>query len=657
MGSTHVRYWQLAAFLAAILPQYDRLPVWLLAFVVLSCVWRLPKVEHHIHAPGMMLRLLMLGAGLAGVVVSHKTLLGPEGGVSFLILVAALKLLESRNARDIFVLGILDFFILATAFLFSQSLLLTIYVGLALVVVVSALLVQQQRQGVSVRRTAWRSAVMVGQTIPLILILFVFFPRLPPIWTLNLTQGSGKTGMSDIMSPGDLVSLGQSSEPAFRVEFEGKAPPARELYWRGLVFSRFDGRTWTQGNEVPVDWGDMSADWMPTFRENAQFAIRYKVTLEASDKPWLFALEFPQSNTKDVGLSRDYRLLKRTPVFSRFSYDVVSYPNVALDSSGLPPWIHKENIELPVLGNEQTKAQARRWRNTFGNDASFVRHVLEWFRKEPFYYTLEPPPLRENRIDEFLFKSRRGFCEHYASSFVFMMRAAGIPARVVVGYQGGEESSLGDYWQVRQMDAHAWAEVWLPGRGWVGFDPTAAVAPERVEKGAQGLANDLTYWGGSGLGLVRYSNYKLFRQARQMIDYINYRWQQDILNYDTDDQSSLMRRLLGDSSLLKQLGVMAGLLVMLAVGVLLWMLYGQQRPAHPIDRMYRRYCQRLARLGLVRAPGENPEMFASRVAVARPKEALRAKEVARLYMALRYRPERPEAGVLTRRLRRLTGWY
>lgn len=656
MGSVRVRYWQLVALLAVVLPQYDRLPPWLLASVMLACAWRLPMVEHRISAPGMVLRMLMLVAGLAGVYYSHLTLLGPEGGVSFLILGAALKLLESRNARDIFVLGILDFFILATAFLFSQSLLLTIYVAFALIVVVGALLVQQQRQGVSVRRTLWRAFVMVGQAVPLMLVLFMFFPRLPPIWSLNLTQGSGKTGMSDIMSPGDLVSLGRSSEPAFRVEFEGESPPVRELYWRGLVFSRFDGRAWTQGNEVPVDWGDFQPDWSLAHQAGSLPTVRYKITLEASDKPWLFALAFPRSSTKDVGLTRDFRLLKRTPVFARFSYDVASYADVPMDLSGLPAWIHRENLDLPVMGNEQAKAQARRWRNMIGSDARFVRYVLEWFRKEPFYYTLEPPPLGENRVDEFLFETRRGFCEHYASSFVFMMRAAGIPARIVVGYQGGEKSPLGNYWQVRQMDAHAWAEVWLPGRGWVGFDPTAAVAPERVEHGAQGLADDMAYWGGSGLGLVRYGNYKLFRQVRQMVDYINYRWQKDVLGYDTEDQDSLMRRLIGDASLIKQLGMMAGILAMLVFGLLLWVLYGQRRQEHPADRLYRRYCQRLVRYGLVRSPGEGPTDFARRIAASRPAEAERARQVAMVYVSLRYRGNVAGEPVMMRRLRRLTGW-
>lgn len=658
MGTPQVRYWQLVALLAVVLPQYDRLPVWLLVAVVLACAWRMPIIEHRIGAPSGWLRFVLLIAGLAGVYYSHRTLLGAEGGVSFLIMAAALKLLESRNARDVFVLSILDFFILSTAFLFSQSLLLTLYVGLALVVVVAALLVQQQREGVGLKRTLWRTSVMVGQTVPLMLVLFVFFPRLPPIWSLSLTQGTGKTGMSDTMSPGDISKLSQSSALAFRVDFEGVVPPARDLYWRGLVLSHFDGKTWTQSDLIAdyagmVDWGNFRPEWSLAQEDSSQPSLRYQISLEATDKPWLFALALPRSQTPKVGLARDYRLLYRTPVFSRLTYEVTSFPSIPLDAYELSALIRRESLMLPAVGNEQAKAQVRRWRGLIGNEQRYIRYVLDWYRKEPFYYTMEPPALGDNRIDEFLFKTRRGFCEHYASSFVFLMRAAGIPARVVVGYQGGEKSPLGDYWLVRQMDAHAWAEVWLPGQGWVNVDPTAAVAPERIERGAQQLANDPAYWGDSGLSAVRYGNYRMFRELRSMADYINYRWQRDVLGYDTNDQDSLMQRLVGDTSLLKRLGIMAGILALMAFGLLLWTLYGQRRHEHPLDRQYRLYCQRLAKSGLVRAPGESPVDFARRIADSKPSEAGRAREVALLYTTLRYRPVTPEFAVLMRRLQRL----
>ncbi len=658
MGSPQVRYWQLAALLAVVLPQFERLPSWLSGVVVLACVWRLPVVEARLPAPGLWVRVAFLVAGLYGVFLSHRTLFGPEGGVSFLILCAALKLLESRNARDVFVLSVLDFFILSTAFLFSQSLLLTVYVALALVVILSALLVQQQRESVGMRQTLWRAGVLVGQAIPLMLVLFLFFPRLPPIWAINLTQGSGKTGMSDTMSPGDISTLSRSSELAFRVEFEGPPPPSREMYWRGLVLTRFDGKVWTQSSLVTdymgmMDWGSYRPAWSVEHEDSTPPSIKYRVTLEATDKPWLFAMALPRSVTPKVGLARDFRLLYRTPVFTRTLYEVESFPGIALDVDGLPPLLLQESLALPAAGNEQARAQARHWRNTFGTDERLVNHVLEWFRQEPFYYTLEPPALGENRIDEFLFRTRRGFCEHYASSFVFLMRSAGIPSRVVVGYQGGEKSPLGDYWQIRQLDAHAWAEVWLAGRGWVRVDPTSAVAPNRIEQGAQQLAGDPAYWGDSGMSAVRYGNYRLFRDLRQIADYVNYRWQKDVLGYDSDSQTSLMQRFLGDGSLVKRLVVMVVILAVLALGFLLWTLYSGRRHLHPADRLYLRYCQQLASIGVMREVGETPHDFASRIAAEMPAEAERAKAVALLYSSLRYRPPGADPEVLTRRLRRL----
>ncbi|MDP2226294.1 MAG: DUF3488 and transglutaminase-like domain-containing protein [Moraxellaceae bacterium] len=659
MMTLRARYWQMMALIVALAPQYDRLPPWLSVAVLLACVWRLPRVEQRLGVPGNVLRVLLLLGGLAGVFYSHRTLFGAEGGVSFLVLCAALKLLETRNARDMFVLSVLDIFLLATAFLFSQTLLLTVYVALALVVIVGALMVLQQREGVSTRQTLWRAGVMVGQAAPLMLVLFVFFPRLPPMWTLNLTEGSGKTGMSDSMSPGDIASLGQSTAVAFRVEFEGEPPPRSKMYWRGLVLANFDGQRWTQSELVNnpgalANW-DMREmpSWAPTLYLGAEQPIAYKVVLEASDEPWLFALGLSQSFTPNVGLMRDYSLRYRSPVFERMRYEARTFPGARLDPDELPDWLRRETLQLPRNGNSLARAQARRWVNAYGDGRRYIRHVLDWFRTERFYYTLEPPPLGDNRIDEFLFSTRRGFCEHYASSFVFMMRAAGLPARVVVGYQGGEKNELGQHWLVRQLDAHAWAEVWLPGEGWVSVDPTAAVAPDRIERGASGLANERSYWGDSGVSALRYGNYRMFRQLRAAVDYVNYRWQRDVLGYDSRNQDSFMRRLLGDTSLLRRLAVMTGILTTLAGLMLLWSLYGHRPYSHPADRSYRRFCRQMAAKGIVREPGEAPQAYAERIGREKPALAARAQAITSLYLALRYRPAASGEPVLLRRFRRL----
>ncbi|MFN3586345.1 MAG: DUF3488 and DUF4129 domain-containing transglutaminase family protein [Moraxellaceae bacterium] len=650
-----VRYWQIAAFVAALLPQHDRLPLWLSALAMLACLWRLPAVERRQAPPGGVLRAVLMMAGMAGVVYSHRTLLGPEGGVSFLILAAALKLLETRDRRDVFVLAVLDVFVLSTAFLFSQSLLLTVYAGLALVVIVAALQALQQAPGTTARRTLWRASVLVGQALPLMLVLFVFFPRLPPLWTFNLTQGTGKTGMSDSMSPGDISALSESSALAFRVEFDGPVPPVKDLYWRGLVLSRFDGQRWTQN-----DWlgeGDVYEEgrpFLPSWRTGIVVGnappLRYRVILEPTDRTWLFGLDLAQSATPKVGMTRDFRLQYRQPVFQRLTYEVRSYPAAALDREGLSVWMQRDTLQLPD-GNPQSREQARRWRLALRDDRRYVQHVLDWFREERFFYTLRPPALGEQRIDEFLFRTRRGFCEHYAASFVFLMRAAGIPARVVVGYQGGEISPLGDYLMVRQLDAHAWAEVWLQGSGWVRVDPTAAVAPGEIVAGASRLAENPGYWGGGGLAAMRYGNYRLFRELRHLADYVNYRWQRDVLGYDTDKQQGLMQRLLGDTSLLRRLAVMGVLLAVLAGALFLWALHGERQPRHPLDRLYLRFCRQMAARGIARAPGESPSAYAERIAGAKPALATRARAITGLFVALRYRDGKDPAQ--ERRLRRL----
>ncbi|MDF2445631.1 MAG: hypothetical protein K0S46_867 [Moraxellaceae bacterium] len=654
--SAAARHWQALALLASVLPQYGRLPAWLLAAVAVACLWCLAPVARRVPLPGTFIRVALLAAGLAGVYVSHRTLLGPEGGVSFLMVSAVLKLLESRNQRDAFISAVLDFFLLATAFLFSQSLALTLYVGVASIAIVAAMLALQQREGVGVRRTLRRASVLVGQAVPLMLILFLFFPRLPPLWTLNLTQGSARTGFSDSMSPGDISSLSESTATAFRVEFQGPAPRASELYWRGLVFGFFDGTRWSQGypmtEQVPLPPGRALPDWVAGVEEGAA-PLRYRVILEPTDQPWLFGLSASRSDTAKVGLTRDNRLVHREPVFKRLSYDVASWPEAHVDPEELPGWMQRQYLQLPAGGNPEARRMAVRWRNGAASTERFVQQVLDWYRDERFFYTLEPPPLSEDRIDDFLFRTRRGFCEHYSSSFVFLMRAAGVPARVVAGYQGGEASPMGDYWLVRQLDAHAWAEVWIAGKGWIHVDPTAAVAPQRIEQGAAQAAEQRDYWGESAGGALRHNNYRLLKGLRNLADYVNYRWYRDVLGYDSERQEGFMERLLGDSGMLRRLLVMGGALGLVAGLLMLWALRGERRELHPLDREYRRYCQRLAKRGMVREAGEGPQAFARRVARAQPARAAEAREFATLYLALRYRPAGDRDKVLRKRLRRI----
>ena len=656
----HGRYWLLAAQLAAIAPQWDHLPVWLMAAVAAACLWRTPRVEISLPPPGFFARVLLLLMGMAGVMHSYNTLIGPEAGTAFLIVCMAAKLLEMRTWRDCHVVVILGFFVAATNFLFDQSLGQTLYIGAVLVLIVGSLLVMHQPTDRTALQTGRQALVLVGQAFPLMLILFVFFPRLPPLWTMHLSKGDTQTGMSDTVTPGDIAQLSQSDALAFRVEFKGKTPPKSELYWRGLVLSRFDGDAWRQAPELSagdlVTWPDRThtPDWIYDIQVDHNQSLSYTVSLEPTGQTWLFALVLPYSETPGVGFTRELNLQADLPVTTRKTYEVTSFRPVIMDS-GLPPVMRYDYLELPDQGNAQSRSMAQEWRRQQGSDAAYIRFVMAWFHQQGFVYTLSPPPLSGDRIDEFLLHTRQGFCEHYASAFVFLMRAAGIPARMVVGYQGGQASPRGDYWEVRQMDAHAWAEVWLPDRGWVQVDPTAVVAPERITQGAQSMVEKREFWGTSGASALRYGNFRMFRGMHEWLDDINYRWTRHVLGYNSDSQDGLMLQLLGRNDYVKRTLVMAALFAGTLGIVIVWWWWRQPRQREPApDRYYRAYCRRMAAAGLPREPGEGAADYAARVARERPKLAGSALEIKNLYISLRYQHgTSAEQRQLLQRLRRL----
>jgi transglutaminase-like putative cysteine protease len=656
----HGRYWLLAAQIAAILPQWDHLPLWLVLAVVGTCLWRTPRVEVSLPPPGFMGRVLLMGLGIAGLWHSYSTLIGPEAGTAFLILCMAAKLLEMRNRRDCHVVVILGFFVAATNFLFGQSLGQTLYIGLVLVLIVGSLLVMHQPADRNAAQTGRQALVLVGQAFPLMLILFVFFPRLPPLWTMHLNKTDNQTGMSDTVSPGDIAHLSQSDALAFRVEFAGAVPDKSTMYWRGLALSRFDGESWRQAAELSsgdlIMWpgSNRVPNWIYGLRVDRSNSVNYKVTLEPTGQTWLFALVMPYSETEGVGLTREMNLQADQPVTVRRTYDVRSFKPVQLDTQ-LSDMLRYDYLKLPDTGNPRSQAIARQWRQTQGSDAAYINFVMNWFHQQNFVYTLSPPALDGDRVDEFLFNTRQGFCEHYASAFVFLMRAAGLPARMVVGYQGGQAGPRGDYWEVRQMDAHAWTEVWLPEKGWVQFDPTAMVAPERIRLGASAMVEKPAFWGDSGASVFRYNNFRLFRGVHEWLDDLNFRWTRSVIGYNSDKQDGLMTRLLGNSDYVKRTLVMAGLFTGTLGLVIFWWWWRQPRLREPAaDRYYRNYCRRMAAAGLPREPGEGVADYAARVAQARPRLAASTNEIRLLYTRLRYQPAGAEQQELLKRLRRHT---
>lgn len=639
------RYALLSALVVSILPHMAQLPWWLIVAIMLCVVWRLPAIEQRLALPNTFVKILLVIAGIAGIKYSYNTWFGPEAGTAFLIVCVTLKLLETKAERDSYILLTLTYFILATQFLFEKGLWATLYAMLGVMWITTAYISLNSPN--SLKHALKKSLILLGQAVPLMLILYVFFPRLPPLWSMKLTEGSGKTGMSDNISPGDLAKLSQSHELAFRVEFRDKKqmPQKSEMYWRGLTLSRFDGKTWRPSalgvfaDENAAWAGFALPHWVETQIKVVQETPRhYKVILEPNDRVWLYSLSVPYSKTQGVGLTRDFRLVNRMPVFERFSYEAIQFQASILEPE-LPQWLGQDNLQLPSTGNPIAREMAKKWRAFYASDEAYINALLRWLRKSLFYYTLEPPLLGENRVDDFLFNSKRGFCEHYSSAFAFLLRAAGIPTRVVVGYQGGELSPTGDSWQVRQMDAHAWVEAWLPQKGWQQIDPTAAVAPERIEHGMGNLANNQTLWGDSALSALKYSNYKWFSQFRNMADYINYRWQKDIVGYDMAQQDLFLLKLLGDSSVWKRIAIMFAAL-MLVVGIIaMWTMLRGRKRYHPADKILIQLSSRLEKRGLSRHRGEGVVAYLQRLQQAQPHWQESLLHIEQVYCAIRYQVE------------------
>lgn len=650
-----------AAQLLALAPQYDRLPPWLWALAAVVVFWRLPLVERRIGVPGRLVTMTALVAAMAGVWLNYHTLLGPDAGVSFLVVTSLLKYLEGRSPRDAYVQLLLGLFVAAAAFLFEQSLARTVLV-LAVIWLQLAGLLLMNGEHLSWRGLGRQAGLLLLQSIPIMVVLFLFFPRLPPLWSINVGAGQGRSGLSNEVSPGDVAKLSQSTELAFRVEFEGQAPASAGLYWRALTLGDYDGYRWRQDDLSRRVWpntlaperiGELPDVQLPDEKR----AVRYRITMEPTDQPWLFALTLPASADEGIRLASDFRLVRDKPVYQRFRYSVTSWPQARLQPEGLSWQEQGQYLQVPA-GNPRARALAQRWQQAATSDADRVRRGMAWLQGQPFRYTLEPPLLGEQRVDDFLFNTRAGFCEHYASSFAFLMRSAGVPARLVVGYQGGEPSTYGAFLTVRQLDAHAWVEVWLRGRGWVQVDPTTAVAPERVEQGVASLAERPDYWGESSLARWRYGQYRWLRQVRQWVDYANYAWSRHVVAFDDQAQQGTLQRWLGASGYERRIWWLAGGMITAMLLLAWWLMRGRSAPLHPADRLLRRLERRLQPEELARQPGEGVRAWLQRLALARPERAAAFREFAAIYSAWRYRPEGDRRAIewqrrLQRTLRRI----
>ena len=628
------------------LPVVAYLPLWLSLCCSLLWFWygwlRYRKMPLPA-GPGRWLLAFLALSGSLAIAIHFQSVFGRSVGVALLALLLPLKLHETRSRRDGYAVILLSTFMLLGQFIYSQG----FFNGLAMLLGVCLLLIALQ--AMNLPQVALKSQLVLALrlqlvALPLMVVLFLVFPRLQgPLWGLPEDAFSAQSGLSDSMSPGSIAQLSLSTAIAFRADFGQQPVPAmQQRYWRGPVLSRFDGHRWSAQTPVMLAKLPYSV---------TQKTLDYVVTLEPSNQRWLFVLERPAMIPAAARLTSDLQLLADLPVRSRLRYGAHTLLDSPPDSpfAAQPVWdVHLDEHgldrlrQLPPTGNLRSRALAQRWAaESHGDSQQIVRRMLDYLRAEPFHYTLRPPLLGADSVDEFLFDSRRGFCEHFAASFVFMMRAAGVPARVITGYQGGEINPNDGTLIVRQSDAHAWAEVWLADQGWQRVDPTAAIAPERIENNLLEALNpdDLR-----ALPLLNPPAW--LHAARLQWDALANHWNQWVIGYNQARQRSLFESFGVNFGDVRQLGLLFSALgsglIMLA---LFWSLRGSSS-IDPVERSWQLFCRKQARHGLQREPWEGPQAYGERCAMAwlaraeiylqALQKAEETRTIAGLYAQLRY---------------------
>ncbi len=628
--------WTLGALFVSFAPHIPYLPVWITVAFFGCAAWRyLIEQRRRLLPPAWLRGVLALGCFL-GVLATYSSISGVGPGSALLAIMASLKLLETRKRRDQFVLLFISIFLVMSSLLREQYLWSLPYLLVAMVFIMTAWLRMSASPRVNPRESFATGGRLLLYAAPLAVAMWVFFPRIAtPFWAVPIDTSRAASGLSDTMSPGDITSLSLSNAVAFRVSFSGAVPPPRDRYWRGLVLTRFNGRTWT-GREPSI-----SATALSTIEVDGE-PIEYQVTLEPTRQQWVFALDMPvRWSLPRTFMGPQQQLARSIPIDQRAAYEVVSYSDYRVETE-LSPLYRNWYSNLPEGSNPRAAELARSLRGSVDSNAEFIDAVLERFNREDYFYTLEPPPLGSDPVDRFLFETRRGFCEHYASAFAVLMRSVGIPTRIVLGYQGGEINPLGGHLIVRQSDAHAWTEVWLRDEGWLRVDPTAAVAPERIELGA----SDAAFEGlGAAWGLSAPS--ALMHRLALTIDALNARWNDWILGYGPETQGRFMRWIGMDDPdwrkmMLTLVAVVAGLVLVISALLLL-----RYRPPRR-DASARLYARFVRKTGVPPAVGETPLCFARRARAAGklPEQAI--ESVTRAYLESRYGPD---AVAAARRLR------
>lgn len=595
-----------------VLPQVSELPLWCSLLGASIVLWRgvLAWQGQPLPSKWWLMGLLALSVGLT--LLTYKTLFGREAGVGLIVILLMLKTMELRARRDAFVVFFLSFFLMLTNFFYSQSLFTAAAMLLALLGLLTALVNAHMPVG---RPPLWHSARIAGGMAllgaPIMVLLFVLFPRVAPLWGLPSDAMEGRSGLSASMTVGNIASLALDESVAMRVQFEGALPHQSDLYFRGPVLSVFDGRTWQIQRYGMSRFARLSADLQVSGQP-----IRYQVTLEPNRRPWLLVLDATPESPELAGyttqMTRELQWVLNKPVTDLLRYKVMSYLRF-VHGPRTPVTGLQAFLELPDGSNPRTLQLATQWlqnpRYAGFNQAQWAEVAMERLRTEGYRYTLDPGVFGQHSADEFWFDRKAGFCEHIASSFVILMRSLGVPARIVTGYQGGEQNAIDGLWTVRQSDAHAWAEIWQSGTGWVRVDPTSAVAPSRIGS----LQRLMAPRGAVANAIFGQVSPELAQRLRAIWDAMNTQWNQWVLNYSQTRQLDLLRNMGFNAPRWQDLiVVLCAIMVAVSLTGAAWIAW-QRQHQDPWLRLLAHIAKRLQQSGVVVLPNSTPRQLAQQL--------------------------------------------
>ncbi len=615
----------IVALSIAILPQVLRLPIWIVIWCALFWGYLLLSVKYQLPLPGRSLQTLFPIFGLAGILITYRHMIGGLAFFGLLAVMAGLKPLEIRTYRDRMVTVFIAYFLVITSLLEFENLAMTLYLFFSVLIITAILIYINCPKGRFTDNLRHSATIMV-QALPLMLALFFLFPRLRGNFLGTIRQATGKTGFTETLALGDVAKLVFNDETAFRVEFKGPVPAQNLLYWRGVVFWHFDGNSWNTTLRIPKSRKFIQG----------KNPVEYNITLEPHSKLRIFSLDVPVFSPGRTKMLSDFSLMLKRPLKKKFRYRLKSFTSYSTGDFRI--W-EKAALQLPPFGNKKARMLAGRWRNESSSPEEIVEKAGLFFKENNFKYNLQPSDVRRDPIDNFLFITKNGFCEHYASSFAFLMRAAGVPSRVIGGYMGGTDNPFGNYIIVRQSDAHAWTEVWLAGKGWVRVDPTSFVAPERISDGVAGavaqeelpsfLQSENNTWA-----------LDFWATTRLRWDAISTKWDIVFVGYSYIHQKAFFSYLKGFNLVsniwIKVSMIVACFFLILVTTFLVRRIYKTGGKKDSVQELYMKFCSKLAKTGLPKKPSQGPLDYIKMIGSRNKNIRDRATDVIDLYILLRY---------------------